>query len=172
MCFDPRTDHQFSGEVRDTLTQQWGPRYGWAILTEQLLESPNADTVARAITSKLNGLIEFQELSPSVLKKRGSNENKVLSSAPGAIIQQRLLLPQSSLSQKKNPPNPREKPRLIPKPRVNWSPLAEPLDAQCGLPRTTKGEATAAERSPMIALRNYHEWVSATKPQSGYPSLM
>jgi hypothetical protein len=49
------------GEVRDALTQQWGPRYGWAILNQQVLESPNADTVARAITSRPNGLTEFQQ---------------------------------------------------------------------------------------------------------------
>jgi hypothetical protein len=49
------------GEVRDALTQQWGPRYGWAILNQQVLEGPNADTVARAITSSANALNEFQE---------------------------------------------------------------------------------------------------------------
>lgn len=45
------------GEVRDVL----GPRYGWRILTQQLLESPNADKVARAIVLKPNALLAFQK---------------------------------------------------------------------------------------------------------------
>jgi hypothetical protein len=48
------------GEVRDTLTEEWGPRYGWAILNQQVLESPNADIVARAITSRPNALADYQ----------------------------------------------------------------------------------------------------------------
>jgi hypothetical protein len=58
-----RTDERppILGEVRDALTQQWGPKYGWAILNQQVLESPNAAIVARAITLKANALAEYQE---------------------------------------------------------------------------------------------------------------
>jgi len=48
------------GEVRDTLTEEWGPKYGWAILNQQVLESPNADIVAHAITSRPNALADYQ----------------------------------------------------------------------------------------------------------------
>ncbi len=48
------------GEVRDALTEEWGPHYGWAILNRQLLESPHADIVVRAITSKSNALADYQ----------------------------------------------------------------------------------------------------------------
>ncbi|HEX3037267.1 MAG TPA: hypothetical protein VHT73_19455 [Thermodesulfobacteriota bacterium] len=47
--------------MRDALTQEWGPRYGWAILNQQVLESPNADIVVHAITSKPNALSEYQQ---------------------------------------------------------------------------------------------------------------
>jgi hypothetical protein len=49
------------GELRDTLTEEWGPRYGWAILNQQMLESPHADIVVRAITSKPNALSEYHQ---------------------------------------------------------------------------------------------------------------
>jgi hypothetical protein len=49
------------GEVRDALTQQWGPRYGWAILNQQILESPNADIIAKAIKSKPDGISDYQK---------------------------------------------------------------------------------------------------------------
>lgn len=43
------------------MTQQWGPHYGWAILNQQLLESPNADVIARAISSKPNAILDYQK---------------------------------------------------------------------------------------------------------------
>jgi hypothetical protein len=49
------------GEVRDALTQEWGTRYGWAILNQQLLEGTNADTVILAITSRPNSLTHYQQ---------------------------------------------------------------------------------------------------------------
>jgi hypothetical protein len=48
------------GKVRDTLTEEWGPKYGWAILNQQVLESPNADIIASAITSKPNVFADYQ----------------------------------------------------------------------------------------------------------------
>jgi hypothetical protein len=49
------------GDVRDALTQRWGPRYGWAILNQQVLESPAADLVVQAITSRPNSLQEYRQ---------------------------------------------------------------------------------------------------------------
>jgi hypothetical protein len=57
----PRDRPPILGEVRDTLTEEWGPRYGWAILNQQVLKSPNADVVIRAIISKPNALSNYQQ---------------------------------------------------------------------------------------------------------------
>lgn len=48
------------GEVRDTLTSAWGPRYGWGILNQQLLENTQALTLVKAITSRPNGLAQIE----------------------------------------------------------------------------------------------------------------
>jgi len=50
------------GELRDALTQQWGPRYGWGILNQRVLESPNSDVVVNACTSRPNALNEYQQV--------------------------------------------------------------------------------------------------------------
>jgi hypothetical protein len=55
----PKDRPPILGEIRDALTEEWGPNYGWAILNQQILESPHADTVVRAITSKPNALSEY-----------------------------------------------------------------------------------------------------------------
>src|SRR5262245_16195617 len=55
----PRDRSPMLGEVRDVLTKEWGPRYGWAILNQQVLESPGADLIARVITSTPNALAEY-----------------------------------------------------------------------------------------------------------------
>ena len=57
----PKDRPPILGEVRDAMTQQWGPHYGWAILNQQLLESPNADVIARAISSKPNAILDYQQ---------------------------------------------------------------------------------------------------------------
>jgi hypothetical protein len=38
----PKDRPPILGEIRDTLTEEWGPRYGWAILNQQILESPGS----------------------------------------------------------------------------------------------------------------------------------
>jgi hypothetical protein len=48
------------GEVRDTLTSAWGPRYGWGILTQRVLEDAQAETLIKAITSRPNDLAEIE----------------------------------------------------------------------------------------------------------------
>jgi hypothetical protein len=56
----PKDRPPILGEVRDALTQQWGPRYGYGILNQQALESPLADSVAKAITTKPNSILDYQ----------------------------------------------------------------------------------------------------------------
>lgn len=48
------------GEVRDMLTLTWGPKYGWGILTQRILENKQADIILKAITSRPNGLAEIE----------------------------------------------------------------------------------------------------------------
>lgn len=48
------------GEVRDTLTSTWGPRYGWGILTQRVLENVQAETLIKAITSRPNSLMQIE----------------------------------------------------------------------------------------------------------------
>lgn len=57
----PKDRPPILGEVRDAMTQQWGPRYGWAILNQQVLESPHADVIAKAISCKPNSILEYQQ---------------------------------------------------------------------------------------------------------------
>lgn len=66
---NPKDRPPILGEVRDALTQQWGPRYGWAILNQQVLESPHADAVAKAITSRPNGLSDCQQNLQGLLEE-------------------------------------------------------------------------------------------------------
>jgi hypothetical protein len=47
--------------VRDALTEAWGARYGLEIRSQKALESPYADTVVHAITSKPNALSDYQQ---------------------------------------------------------------------------------------------------------------
>jgi len=48
------------GEVRGTLTTAWGPRYGWGILTQRVLENARAETLVKAILSHPNGLAQIE----------------------------------------------------------------------------------------------------------------
>jgi hypothetical protein len=49
------------GEVRDALIQQWGTKYGWRILNQEVLESPGSDVVVNAFASRPNALTEYQQ---------------------------------------------------------------------------------------------------------------
>ena len=77
----PKDRPPILGEIRDALTQQWGPRYGWAILNQQALESPHADIVLRAIAARPNALTEYQQnlqtsLEEARLKREQANQHK------------------------------------------------------------------------------------------------
>src|SRR5215813_5987272 len=77
----PKDRPPILGEIRDALTQQWGPRYGWAILNQQALESPHAEIVVRAISARPNALTEYQQnlqasLDEARLKREQANQHK------------------------------------------------------------------------------------------------
>lgn len=77
----PKDRPPILGEIRDALTQQWGPRYGWAILNQQALESPHAEIVVRAISARPNALTEYQQnlqasLEEARLKREQANQHK------------------------------------------------------------------------------------------------
>ena len=55
------------GKVRDVLTELWGPRYGWGILNQQVIESPQADCIIEAFNSRLNQLSDYKENIQSYL---------------------------------------------------------------------------------------------------------
>lgn len=48
------------GEVRDILTSEWGTKYGWGILAQQVLEGNKAETIVRAITSRQDNLKQIE----------------------------------------------------------------------------------------------------------------
>jgi len=63
------------GEVRDTLTSAWGPKYGWGILTQRILENVQADTLVKAITSRPNDLTQIEaDLATLLLDARQERE--------------------------------------------------------------------------------------------------
>ena len=49
------------GAIRDILTRVWGPKYGWGILNQQVLESPYADSIINAIEGTPNNLNKFRQ---------------------------------------------------------------------------------------------------------------
>jgi hypothetical protein len=50
--FDKERRPQILGNIRDTLVNIWGTRYGWGILNQVLLEDSNADTIINEIKSR------------------------------------------------------------------------------------------------------------------------
>lgn len=49
------------GDVRDALMKQWGTKYGFRILNQEVLESPASDVVIKAFSAGANALTDFQE---------------------------------------------------------------------------------------------------------------
>lgn len=70
------------GEIRDVLTQQWGPRYGWAILNQQVLESPHADTIVRVISAKPNSIQDYQQNLDDRLEEARVKREQLAKSKP------------------------------------------------------------------------------------------
>lgn len=57
------------GAIRDTLTKVWGPRYGWGILNQQVLESPYADSIVKAIMESPNSMDKFHNQIEDLLEE-------------------------------------------------------------------------------------------------------
>jgi hypothetical protein len=77
----PKDRPPILGEIRDGLTQQSGSSYGLTILNQQVLESPHADIVVRAISTRPNALTEYQRnlqtsLEEARLKREQAKQQK------------------------------------------------------------------------------------------------
>jgi hypothetical protein len=57
------------GEVRDILTTAWGPRYGWGIITQSILEGNQAERLIKTITSYPNSLEQIENELPTLLQE-------------------------------------------------------------------------------------------------------
>lgn len=90
-------DHriQLLGEVRDALTSKWGPRYGWGILNQQVLEGDAADTIVRAIRSRPNDLAAIQMNTEPLLQEARHEREAALTHAikkkPKPVVQTTTL---------------------------------------------------------------------------------
>jgi len=63
------------GKVRQTLTDSWGPRYGWGILDQQPLSGEAADIIINELCAKPNALKKFQsELEQRVAQAKLQRE--------------------------------------------------------------------------------------------------
>ncbi|MCX7982485.1 MAG: hypothetical protein N2572_06225 [Syntrophales bacterium] len=65
------------GEVRDVLIRQWGQNYGWGILNQQVLESPESDLVANALISRSNALVEYRQTLDERLDEARIQRDKI-----------------------------------------------------------------------------------------------
>jgi hypothetical protein len=102
------------GEVRDALTSAWGTKYGWGILTQQILEGNRAETVVSAITSCSNSLEKIEADLAALLAQ---------------AKQERELSSKSIRSRKRTQVLPKEKTSL-PTPEVFESKEEESLHSQ------------------------------------------
>ena len=57
------------GEIRDVLTSEWGPTYGWGILNQQLLVGDVAEKLVAAIKAAPNSVEYFREHLASELEE-------------------------------------------------------------------------------------------------------
>jgi hypothetical protein len=57
------------GEVRDILTTAWGPRYGWGIITQSILEGNQAEQLIKTITECPNSLAQIETELPTLLQE-------------------------------------------------------------------------------------------------------
>jgi len=90
------------GEVRDTLTSAWGPRYGWGILTQRVLKDDQAETLVKAITSRPNGLVQI-EADLATLLSDAKQERDLLSKQKKPIeeeVKEKALLPAEEFESK------------------------------------------------------------------------
>lgn len=57
----PKDRPPILGEVRDALIHQWGTKYGFRILHQEVLESPGSEVVVNTFASRPNALNEYQQ---------------------------------------------------------------------------------------------------------------
>lgn len=63
------------GEVRDTLTSTWGPKYGWGILTQSILQDKQAETLIKTIVSRPNSLTQIESDLTTILEEAKQERN-------------------------------------------------------------------------------------------------
>jgi hypothetical protein len=56
---EPENRPTILGPIRDTLTKLWGTSYGWGILNQGVIASPNSDLIVKNFLSTPNGLEQF-----------------------------------------------------------------------------------------------------------------
>ena len=67
------------GEVREVLTSAWGPNYGWGILTQNIIEGKQAETLIKTISEQPNNLTQIQsglDLLLGAAKQARKNQTK------------------------------------------------------------------------------------------------
>ncbi len=57
------------GEIRDSLTEEWGPSYGWGILGQQKLSEKSAEVIIKSIKSQKNSINYFKENLENLLSQ-------------------------------------------------------------------------------------------------------
>ncbi|TAK01170.1 hypothetical protein EPO44_09230 [bacterium] len=93
----PKDRPPILGEIREALTQEWGPRYGWAILNQRVLESSQADAIVKAISSKPNNLLDYERnltdrLEEARIKREGLAKEKSRKAWKGSAVPEQLEL--------------------------------------------------------------------------------
>ncbi len=79
---EPENRPAILGPIRDTIIKIWGTTYGWGILNQQLIESPNSDIIVRSIKETRNNLQEFKANIESLLEQARLNRISVASNPP------------------------------------------------------------------------------------------
>ena len=67
------------GDVREVLTSTWGPNYGWGILTQNIIEGKQAETLIKTISEQPNNLTQIQsglDLLLGAAKQARKNQTK------------------------------------------------------------------------------------------------
>ncbi len=64
------------GEIRDELTSEWGPSYGWGILNQRVIEGVRAEKLVRFISESPNDL---QEIKSNLAELQAKSQGTVAS---------------------------------------------------------------------------------------------
>jgi len=70
------------GEVRDILMSEWGPKYGWGMLNQQIIQDNGAQTLIKTITVQPNALKQIEanldELLEDAKQQRETPAKKIV----------------------------------------------------------------------------------------------